>query len=314
MRLFVGHSLADHTLNRLGGAMRIGDFQCHPLVVPKVKLGKVTLQMLLRDVVIGSGDPALEDRKIALDRIRVRLAANVFTRAMVDRLMREVAVHVAVLASIVRHQERVLVDLRDQDRAQRRSGHVGNVMRANAPATLDQGKGNLFAHAADGASALARVLVLLLAADIRLVGFHRLAGAAKRRSRTKLAHTLADTVRHEPSRLVWKAKHPMQLVRAHALLAGAHQMRREKPLRHRNVRPLIDRADRCRELLPAILAVIPARPHRHAAQCCHAIKHATERAVRTIRPTDGFEVLPRLVCIGEDRVGEVYGRGHGLSP
>ena len=45
-------------------------------------------------------------------------------------------------------------------------------------------------------------------------------------------------------------------MRANAFLAGAHEVRRQKPLVHWNVRPLINRADCRGELLPTVAALV----------------------------------------------------------
>ena len=127
----------------------------------------------------------------------------------------------------------------------------------------------------------------------------------------QLAHSFTNTMRHEPSGLVGKPKHPVKLVSGDAFLAGAHQMRRKKPLGHGNVRPLVNCAHGRRELPAALFAVVPARPHRLAAQRLHGIRLAAERAVGTVRPADRFKVLPGLVGVGEDRIGKVNG-GHGF--
>ena len=56
----------------------------------------------------------------------------------------------------------------------------------------------------------------------------------------RLAHTLADAVRHEPRRPVAaEAELPPKLMRAHTLFAAAEQSRRQKPLVKRNVRTLV---------------------------------------------------------------------------
>ena len=56
-------------------------------MVPKVKLGKVALQVLLADVAIGAGDSTFHDRDVSLDRIRVGDAANMLADAVIYRLM-----------------------------------------------------------------------------------------------------------------------------------------------------------------------------------------------------------------------------------
>jgi len=58
-------------------------------------------------------------------------------------------------------------------------------------------------------------------------------------------------MRHEPRALVRYAKHPVKLMSAHPLLAGAKEMNGQQPFVEGNVAILKDRANRHRELLPA---------------------------------------------------------------
>ncbi len=75
----------------------------------------------------------------------------------------------------------------------------------------------------------------------------------------------------------------------------------------RDVRPLVEGAHRRRELLPAVVAVIPARPQRLAAEGAYPVKAAAERAASPVRPTDRLKVLPGGFFVGENRVREVGG-------
>jgi hypothetical protein len=92
---------------------------------------------------------------------------------------------------------------------------------------------------------------------ICLVGFDGLAFSAKRaRGGNIVFHGLADAVRKEPRGLVGDAKHAVQLKRADALLGGGKQVSRIEPLVQGNVRSLEHGADRHRERLAALVALI----------------------------------------------------------
>ena len=94
-------------------------------------------------------------------------------------------------------------------------------------------------------------------APVGLVHFDDLTVATDARE-SVLAHGLADAVRHEPSRLVGHAEHPVKLVGAHALLGSAHQVSGEHPLAQRHLRPLEHGSDRDGELLAARVALVDA--------------------------------------------------------
>lgn len=96
------------------------------------------------------------------------------------------------------------------------------MLRANLAATLDKREHGFLARAADVVLvALAAVLVLFATADESLVRLDRLTLPAERPRafRVKLAHGLADTMRHEPSRAIGaEPQHPPKLMGANALL------------------------------------------------------------------------------------------------
>jgi hypothetical protein len=98
----------------------------------------------------------------------------------------------------------------------------------------------------------------------------------------------------------------VQLVRAHARLAGRHQLSRQHPLVQRDMRPLHDGADRDCEGLPAVLALVNAGPGALALQLGDAVADGpAARADGAVRPEQAFEVLTRGVLVVEDRVGDV---------
>src|SRR5258708_15464781 len=239
---------------------------------------------------------------------------TILTNAVIDRMVvwRAVA---SPRAAIVANGPRSIRNLFIHDRAKRFCSHVRNVMRPNLAAALNKREHGFFTYAANVLFVpLAGMLVALFAANIRFVKLNRLTFATKRASRVHVAHAFANAMSHKPRRLVRQAHHAVKLMRAPALLAGAHQMRRQKPFRHRDVRSLVNRADRCGEFLPTVFAVIPARSHRFAAQGRYAVERTAERAINTLRPADSLKVLPGSFQVSENRVRKINGRGHGLSP
>ena len=59
-----------------------------PFVVPEIELPEIALQVVRADVVVGALQPALQDREVALDRVRVpEAAADVLLDRVVDGAM-----------------------------------------------------------------------------------------------------------------------------------------------------------------------------------------------------------------------------------
>ena len=111
-------------------------------------------------------------------------------------------------------------------------------------------------------------------------------------------------MRHEPSALVRYSEHPVKLVGAHALLAGTQEMERHQPLIQSDMAALHQRPGRDREILPAFLlgAAIPAGL---IFELVGVVYRAAVRANRAIRPTLGFQPIPRCLMARKVRVGFV---------
>lgn len=108
---------------------------------------------------------------------------------------------------------------------------------------------------------------------------------------------------HEPRGLVGHSKHPVELMRADALFARAHEVHGEPPFCQRNVRPLEYGFDRGGELLVAGVAVVQAGPRALALGFRHILASgATVRTDSTIRPPHRFERFAGFVFIGENRI------------
>jgi hypothetical protein len=87
----------------------------------------------------GAGDPALEQREMALDRIGVRKAilADIFLRGVIGLAVTgEAMAEVAVNAGVIGHDVRGEPDMLVEDRPERLGRDVGDVKRFGAPVTL----------------------------------------------------------------------------------------------------------------------------------------------------------------------------------
>ena len=106
----------------------------------------------------------------------------------------------------------------------------------------------------------------------------------------------------------------MKLVRAHALLAGAEQMKRQEPLAEWDVAVSEDRADRDGELLtasstlPHASADVLALLGRLRLQAIRIVQFATVRADRAFRPTLRFQKFAGFIFIAE-----VLGESHKIQ-
>ena len=80
-------TLSDDAANALFHAARIIYFQGFALIIAVIEFRKVTLQMLRADMVICANDAAFQDRKIALNRVCVSVAANIFVSRMIENFV-----------------------------------------------------------------------------------------------------------------------------------------------------------------------------------------------------------------------------------
>ena len=266
------------------------------VVVAEIKFGRITLEMLFADMVERADDPALEDGEITLDRVGVRVPANIFSRLMVHGVMvLEHRGEDAELAFAIRHKVRLLgIQLRVQDRAQGLGVDGVNVEGADPATSLDQREHTLFVNPADGlAVALGAVAVLFLPSNVGRVSLDR--AAASREHTVGAFHGLADAMRHEPSGLVGHAKGALKLLAADAFLAGTHKVHGLQPDMQLNLAALKHGANRYRELLAAVLALVKAGAVRLAFKLVMVLGLGPAvRADRATGPTDSFQPLAGL--------------------
>lgn len=117
-------------------------------------------------------------------------------------------------------------------------------------------------------------------------------------------HGFADAVAHEPSGFVGDAEHTFDLLRAHALLAGAKQVIAEQPFVKGNLRAFKDGADGDGVLLAAIVALDQARAVLLAFKAGRG-ERTTMGAERAFGPADRFKMLAGFGFVVKLRGGDV---------
>jgi hypothetical protein len=148
-----------------------------------------------------------------------------------------------------------------------------------------------------------------LSADERLVNLDHGVGPTKRTSAGRLAHRLADTMGHEPSRLVRDAEHAVHLMARHAFLRSGQEVGSQEPLMQRDLGALENGSDRYRELLAAAVALVHARAMPLALKLRDLLRLAAMLADRAMRPALSFQMLAGYVLVSEDRGSDVEGHG-----
>src|ERR1700683_524106 len=101
----------------------------------------------------------------------MRVTTHILASKMVHDFMVKIAVHVAVLTSVIGDQFCLALKLVNQNRPQCRGGNARRVHRANAPLPLQKRERDFLTprSASMGLEALALVPVFFLAADERFV-------------------------------------------------------------------------------------------------------------------------------------------------
>lgn len=311
----VGEALADNALERLVGAHGIVNAQRNTSIVAEIKLLQVAVEVTLATVLVNALHAALKDREVAFDRVRGGGATDVFLGLVAHNLMaHELGTHRLVDVRLVGVQRGRTVGIAVEDRLQRLPVRLVDMERANLAAALDKSEHDALVMEADAGVGLAFLL-----ADVGLVRFKMLAGAAQRIAGATL-HGMADAVRQEPRRLKGDAQHAMKLVAAHALLAGVEQVNGLQPQVQRDMAGLENGPDLDREGLAALVALPDAQTGGLALECADlgAVGIAAMGAGRAVRPDAGFDVgqsggFVVEVRGGEDRLAHASNLGVGAG-
>jgi hypothetical protein len=155
---------------------------------------------------------------------------------------------------------------------------------------------------------LAGVHVLYLAACERVIHFYRTAFVATDLRERSVLHSFADTVKHEPCRLLRNTDRAVEFVAGDAVLAVANHPNCRHPLVQPNRGILKDGSDLDCELLLAAIAE-PEFPRLHKRI---AFRTATGAGNLLIRPAQELRVVKSAVRVGEvsDCPLERYGLFH----
>src|SRR5579863_9558509 len=155
--------------------------------------------MLLAAMLVDALHPALEDRKEALDGVRMGIAAHPFLGTMINAFVAgEALADTAVLVRLVGHQGASLIGMGENDRMQVAGLDTINVERPSAPAALNQrqhGPPITIASLLQPATLIVELPsgALLFVADEGFVDFQGFALAAHRGEHiSKRGHRLTD--------------------------------------------------------------------------------------------------------------------------
>ena len=280
----------------------------------EIKLRQITVQMLLRAMLVGAEHSALENAEIAFDGVggddrgfdnrlaigalfvgRFVPVANVLVLLMVDGVVtRQFRAGLHVDLGLICHQVSLFGNVGADDWRDLVGGRTRNMEAADlAGVAIKQRKNRVFVSRAS-----ASLLNALQAANVRLVNFYRAAVAAHRRNEPASAHGLTQAMHQEPSRFVADAEHAVHLMGADALLGGRHEEQRGKPLGQRDFGALENGPDRDGELLAAgrFVALIHAATVRFAVKLGDLILIGVPamRANPTVRPNASFKPVAGL--------------------
>jgi len=160
--------------------------------------------------------------------------------------------------------------------------------------------------------ALSDVHVLELATDKRLIHFYRTTVIAAHLETRLFLHGFANTMQHEPCRLLSHADRAVEFIAGDSVLAIADHPDRCHPLVQTDWGILKDRADLDGELLLAAVAEPkPTGLHKRVG-----VRPATRASNLLVRPAERLRVFKSAVRVREvnDCLLESYGSFHGLIP
>ena len=268
-----------------------------PVVMPELEFIDVERHVGIRHLVMGADDPALNQRPEAFDGVGVHRADNVLVVRVADDFVRIFAGESLVANPFVRNQQAHLVGDDLPDEALERRGivaldHAGN----HAAVALDRADDRSLARteaATTGAATVTNVPVLCLAADISFVNLDR----AEQLALGAVLHRDPDAMAHIPSGFVGAgAKHPVDLMRAHALFRVVHEERDLEPLAQGIFGVLEDGFGNDREPIAVLVAAL-AEPMEGTGFDLPYLRVAAARAGNAIGPT----------TFGDERFAVVFG-------
>jgi hypothetical protein len=246
---FIGQPLTASTLHCQRSPVRIINAEPLTGVLPEIKLGKITVNVLLIDVLIHTDDATLEDREKPFKSIGVHVAAPPLKLGMVNRAVAGGAgklEHRCAISDQAAFPVEVFVN-------QWGDATMIDNQRADFAAALDKTQ-----HLDVGPATSGALSGLERAAYFHVVGLDRLTFTADPAKVAARGHHFADAVHEEPSRLHAAIEGPLNLPGADTFLAGCNELNSLKPKMQREMAVLEYRADPHREGLSAGVAFAQA--------------------------------------------------------
>ncbi len=252
------------------------------------ELVNVAMEMLLRNLMIDAVHSALEHSPDGFNAVRAHAVLGVDSSRVIDRFVpKEQTVKADVSGRFVRKDRGTYFDVGMDSRLQR--GHVGSLNRhrygtsAALPKSYD---GSLADAPTSSLELFVFVLVALFPADEALIHFDNAAQLVKIIAR---AACLAQTLQHEPCRLLGNANLLAELQAGDALACGYEQIHRVEPFVQGDVAALEDRPCANREIERTGIATIEA----NLGLLPDALTALALGAKRPVRPEARFEVQSR---------------------
>src|SRR6266404_9194915 len=197
--------------------------------------------MLHRDLMIRANDGSLEKRPDVFHRVRVNIAAHVFLRGVIDRLVSRVRIPASVISrKVISHNRAGFVrELRRDESLESFAVTADRRIKSDFAAAFDGSENHCLVSAAATVN-LSRtfglVHVLRLAAYERLVN---LADAAQKRT-VGILNRFSDTMAEIPCGLIGYAQSALELQCGHSLLGFANEKDRDEPFTKRQMRIMKD--------------------------------------------------------------------------
>lgn len=261
-----------------------------PRVQPEGKFVNVSFGVLFADMVKDAVDAALEDRPNRLDSVGIDRAVREVSRTVIDRAVpKEQAIKPGVAGVLVAVDCRTDFDVIEKALLDRAKVRTVQHKRLCIAAALSHSENRSLAYrSASHVQLFVRVLVDLFAANESLVNFYDAAQLIN-----IFSASLAQSVKHEPSRLLSDADLLCQLQGRDSLAGSDQEIHRVNPLVQGNVRPFKDRARPDREILLAGVAAIEA-----ALASRNAFRAFADRTDNAIRPQAGFQIETSRYRVG----------------
>jgi hypothetical protein len=242
------------------------------------------MQILLADLMVGTNNPALQDRPEAFDCVRMNRANNMLPDGVINGLVRKTMLqpHIAGISIGAEKADAI------------RDGFANKSLKGVAVGPLDNARNDVaLALNCPNNSRLAGVAP----ADIGFVNFYDPAEFLD-----VLDHGSSDLVAHKPSGFVRSEAHVAEdLEGAHAFLADQHKVGDAVPIFERFIRVLKDCPGQVREAIALVCARIALPMKSHCRDWIDSLRAAT-RTADALGPSPCDQVSDAIFLSLKERV------------